>query len=92
MQGRAAKTAMAGAAVLLLLGAIGFAASYEDEETPDERTYAIAPPAHRGETRAQADDDLYRQVCAAYEAVNNLRMKTHYLSCGGVGAPAGFGK
>jgi hypothetical protein len=37
------------------------------------------------------DDDLYRHVCAAHDAVNQLRMKTHYMACSGAGAPPSFG-
>jgi hypothetical protein len=37
------------------------------------------------------DDDLYKHVCAAYEAAHRLRMKAHYLSCSGVDAPRQFG-
>jgi hypothetical protein len=38
------------------------------------------------------DDKLYRQVCAAHEAVNRLRMCAHYLSCSGTGPPTAFGQ
>ncbi|HSC19525.1 MAG TPA: multiheme c-type cytochrome [Rhizomicrobium sp.] len=55
MQRRGAKTAVVGAAALLLVGAIGFAASYDDEEEPVERSYTTAPPTHQAETREQAD-------------------------------------
>jgi hypothetical protein len=32
------------------------------------------------------DDPLYLLVCAAHEAVNRLRLDTHYLACG-IGEP-----
>jgi hypothetical protein len=31
------------------------------------------------------DDELYRQVCAAYDAVFRLRIKIHTYSCSGAG-------
>jgi hypothetical protein len=38
------------------------------------------------------DDDLFRHVCAAYDAVNRLRLKAHNLSCGGTGGPSVIGR
>jgi hypothetical protein len=37
-------------------------------------------------------DNLYKLVCAAYEAVNHLANTTHHMSCGGTEAPRSFGK
>jgi hypothetical protein len=38
------------------------------------------------------NDELYRPTCAAHDAVNHLRIKAHYLSCSGTGAPGCIGK
>ena len=56
---------------------------------------ALFPPTnyllrlrHRMESRGfPMEDPLYKAVCAAYEAVNRLRIEMHYLSCDGVGRP-----
>jgi hypothetical protein len=37
------------------------------------------------------DDHLCRKVRAAHDALNDLRLTAHYLSCSGTGAPSGFG-
>jgi hypothetical protein len=39
----------------------------------------------------QPDDPLYREVCAAYKALQRLGMSMHYLSCDGVGRPSSEG-
>jgi hypothetical protein len=38
------------------------------------------------------DDDFFRHVCAAFDAVNRLRLKAHNLSCGGTGTPSVLGQ
>jgi hypothetical protein len=38
------------------------------------------------------DDPLYREVCAAYDAIHRLGMSMHYLSCDGVGRPSSDGE
>jgi hypothetical protein len=37
------------------------------------------------------NDDLYKHVCAAYDAANRLANRAHYLSCSGTAAPGSFG-
>jgi hypothetical protein len=37
-------------------------------------------------------DPLYREVCAAYDAIHRLGMSMHYLSCDGVGRPSSDGE
>jgi hypothetical protein len=37
------------------------------------------------------DDQLYRKVRAAHDALNDLRLTAHYVSCSGTGAPSSFG-
>jgi hypothetical protein len=37
------------------------------------------------------NDELYQHVCAAFDAVQRLSMKAHYLSCSGVDAPRQLG-
>ena len=37
------------------------------------------------------DDQLYRKVRAAHDALNDLRLTAHHLLCSGTGTPSRFG-